>query len=160
MIELILWRHADAEEGWPDMKRQLSERGRQQARQTAAWLKPRLAGKFWLLSSPADRARQTAVALTDDIRIEDRLMPGAGLKDYAMATEWPDGPQGCPGVLIVVGHQPILGAFASQLMTGKDLAWNFEKSGIWWFSAREPEARGETVLKAVMTPALIKGSAG
>ena len=160
MIELILWRHADAEEGWPDVKRQLTELGRDQARQTASWLKARIPGKFWLLSSPAERARQTASALTDDIRIDERLIPGAGLGDYSMAAEWPDGPQGCPGVLILVGHQPILGALASQLLTGQDYGWVVEKSGIWWFSAREPQARGDTVLKAVMTPAMIKVCAG
>ncbi len=155
MIELILWRHADADEGWPDMKRALTVRGIEQARQTAAWLKPRLPGKFWVLCSPADRARQTAAALAHDIRIDERLMPGAHVRDHLLATEWPDGPQGCPGVLVVVGHQPILGALAAQLMTGQEYAWSFEKSGVWWFSAREPEANGETVLKAVMTPALL-----
>ncbi len=155
MIELILWRHADAEEGWPDLKRRLTPHGVEQARQTAAWLKPRLPKAVWLLCSPADRARQTASALSDDIRIDDRLMPGASVKDYAAAVEWPDGPQGCPSALILVGHQPILGALAARLLTGQDYGWTVQKSALWWFSASDPESRGDTVLKAVMSPTLL-----
>jgi phosphohistidine phosphatase len=158
MIELILWRHADAEEGWPDLKRQLTAHGIEQARQTAAWLAPLLPKNYWLLCSPAERARQTAAALTNDIRIDERLIPGASVKDYTAPIEWPDGPQGCPGVMIVVGHQPILGALAARLLTGQNYGWTFEKSGIWWFSAREPDARGDTVLKAVMSPTLLRAT--
>ncbi|EQD36582.1 phosphohistidine phosphatase, SixA, partial [mine drainage metagenome] len=39
---LILWRHAEAEEGFPDLARALTERGHQQARQVAHWLKTHL----------------------------------------------------------------------------------------------------------------------
>ena len=62
-MDLILWRHADAEDGSPDSARQLTERGRDQARRVAAWLKPRLPGRCEVLVSPAACAQQTALAL-------------------------------------------------------------------------------------------------
>ena len=41
-MDLILWRHAEAEDGVPDAKRKLTPRGRKQAKQIARWLKQRL----------------------------------------------------------------------------------------------------------------------
>lgn len=155
MIDLILWRHADAHEGWPDSKRQLTDLGQQQARAVASWLRPRLPNKYWLLSSPADRAIQTASALSNDIRVDERLLVSAQVNDYAELVEWPYGPQGCPDMLIVVAHQPILGAFASLLLSGTAQGWPFAKAAIWWFSARDCDADGSTSLKAMMTPDLV-----
>src|SRR6266571_1384433 len=62
-MELILWRHAEAEDGSPDSARKLTEHGREQALRVAAWLKPRLPGNCEVLVSPAARAQQTAQAL-------------------------------------------------------------------------------------------------
>ena len=138
MIELILWRHADSEEGWPDMKRQLTARGIEQARRTAAWLKPRLPSKYTVLCSPADRARQTASALSDDLQIDERLKPGATLADHLASAEWPDGPQGSPGMIIMVGHQPILGALASYLLDRQGLRLEFREE--WHLVVQRPRA--------------------
>ena len=44
-MELILWRHAEAEDGVPDGERALTKKGRKQARAVAAWLKPHSPGK-------------------------------------------------------------------------------------------------------------------
>ena len=41
-MELILWRHAEAEEGTPDSTRKLTAKGKKQAQLMAEWLKPRL----------------------------------------------------------------------------------------------------------------------
>jgi phosphohistidine phosphatase len=38
-MELILWRHAEAEDGIPDMARELTSKGKKQAKHMAAWLK-------------------------------------------------------------------------------------------------------------------------
>src|SRR5882757_8310396 len=62
-MDLILWRHAEAEDGSPDSARKLTARGREQARRIAAWLKPRLPRRCEVLVSPAVRAQQTALAL-------------------------------------------------------------------------------------------------
>ncbi|TMH80217.1 MAG: hypothetical protein E6H51_02120 [Betaproteobacteria bacterium] len=62
-MDLILWRHAEAEAGGPDSARKLTEHGQEQARRIAAWLKPRLPGNCEILVSPAARAQQTVQAL-------------------------------------------------------------------------------------------------
>lgn len=54
-MELILWRHAEAEDGYPDHERALTEKGHEQAKKMAAWLKPRLPKDTQILVSPADR---------------------------------------------------------------------------------------------------------
>jgi phosphohistidine phosphatase len=41
-MDLILWRHAEAEEGGPDLERKLTPKGRKQAKRVAAWLLQRL----------------------------------------------------------------------------------------------------------------------
>src|SRR6476646_10869144 len=61
-MDLILWRHAEAEEGGPDLARALTGKGRKQAAHVAEWLQQRLPAKFALLASPAVRAQQTAEA--------------------------------------------------------------------------------------------------
>ena len=59
-MELILWRHAEAEDGIPDAKRPLTERGQKQARKMAKWLRKRLPEDTRIIVSPALRCRQTA----------------------------------------------------------------------------------------------------
>ncbi|HKI65200.1 MAG TPA: histidine phosphatase family protein, partial [Burkholderiales bacterium] len=59
-MDLILWRHAEAEEGGPDLERRLTPRGHKHAARVAGWLLQRLPSKFTVLASPARRALQTA----------------------------------------------------------------------------------------------------
>src|SRR5450756_2784577 len=62
-MDLILWRHAEAEDGMPDSARELTKRGRKQAVQIGAWLKERLPADCAILVSPSMRTQQTADAL-------------------------------------------------------------------------------------------------
>ena len=62
-MDLILWRHAEAEDGVPDGERALTKKGHKQAAAMAAWLKERLPKRVRILASPATRAQQTAAAL-------------------------------------------------------------------------------------------------
>ena len=62
-MDLILWRHAEAEDGSPDSARKLTKHGRDQAQRIAAWLKPRLPKRCEVLVSPATRTQETASAL-------------------------------------------------------------------------------------------------
>lgn len=50
-MDLILWRHAEAEEGSNDLARELTRKGQQQAGLMAAWLRLRLPRDFQLLAS-------------------------------------------------------------------------------------------------------------
>ena len=65
-MDLILWRHAEAEEGgvgMDDLQRALTPRGEKQAVRMAAWLVRQLPEGLRVLCSPARRTEQTAQAL-------------------------------------------------------------------------------------------------
>ena len=86
-MDLILWRHAEAEEGEPDLARELTPKGEKQAQRIAQWLLQRLPAKFILLSSPAARAQQTAETLATKFRTVKNLAPGAQVKDILERSE-------------------------------------------------------------------------
>lgn len=150
-MDLILWRHADAEEGGRDLDRKLTSKGRKQAERVAEWLARRLPSKYRVLSSPARRARETADALAVGYKIVDRLAPGAAPTDILEAADWP----AHKGVVIVVGHQPDLGRAAAVLLAGAESDWAVKKGGFWWLSDRERAGRHEVVLRAVLAPDLL-----
>jgi len=80
-MELILWRHAEAEDGSPDLERELTGKGRKQAARMADWLNPRLPPDIRILSSPASRTLQTAQALGRDYEVVPELAPGASAEE-------------------------------------------------------------------------------
>ena len=147
-MELILWRHTEAEDALPDATRELTGRGRKQAARMADWLNPRLPPDIRILTSPATRARQTAQALGREYQEVPALAPGANAADVLAAAGWPDAAY----PVLVVGHQPTLGQVAMQLLAGQagDLA--VKKGGIWWFQGRERAGRLQVVLRAVAAP--------
>ena len=75
-MNLIMWRHADAGDSLQDLEndleRSLSERGKKQASRMSRWLEARLPESFAVVSSPAQRALQTAVTLSSRVRPEPR----------------------------------------------------------------------------------------
>jgi phosphohistidine phosphatase len=145
-MDIILWRHAEAEDGVPDAQRRLTARGEKQAQKVARWLRKRLPEGARILSSPAVRAAQTAQAL--DLPFEERkeLGTAASAAGILAAAGWPD----AGGSVVVVGHQPTLGRVAALLLSGKETDWNIKKGAAWWFSCRG----GETSLRAVSGPDL------
>src|SRR5712691_8829533 len=113
-MELILWRHAEAEDGSPDSARKLTEHGREQALRVAAWLKPRLPGNCEILVSPAARAQQTAQVLGVAFMTTPAVGTDALAPDVIAAVDWP----ARSGALLIVGHQPTLGRVAATLLSG------------------------------------------
>jgi len=147
-MELILWRHAEAEDTVPDQDRELTAKGRKQASRMADWLTPRLSQDIRIMVSPATRTLQTAQALGRRVERVPALAPGGSAADVLAATGWPDAAY----PVLVVGHQPTLGQVAMQLLTGQagDLA--VKKGSIWWFQSRERAGQLQVVLRAVATP--------
>ena len=88
-MDLILWRHADAEEGYPDLARKLTAKGHKQAEAVAKWLRSRLPKNTVILCSPAVRAKQTVEALTDQYETVDQIAPGADRAAVLKAAGWP-----------------------------------------------------------------------
>jgi phosphohistidine phosphatase len=153
-MDLILWRHAEAEEGddsLPDHKRRLSPRGEKQARQMARWLRQHLPRKRTILVSPTERTQQTAHALELAYEIEAEVGVGATARNVLTAAGWPRN----PGAVLVVGHQPTLGRVAALLLGGAEADWSVKKGGVWWFSSRARSDETETVLRAVLNPDFI-----
>ena len=89
-MDLILWRHAEAEESQPDLARKLTARGHKHAARAAEWLHQRLPSKFAVLVSPAERTRQTAMALGVPFKTVQALAPGASVAEILDAAEWPE----------------------------------------------------------------------
>ena len=150
-MDLILWRHADAEEGERDLERKLTGKGRKQAARVAQWLQHRLPSKFTLICSPARRARETADALEARYKISDRLAPGAQVGDLVAAAGWPKR----KGTVILVGHQPDLGRAAAALVSGGEADWSVKKGGLWWLESRVRGGDVRVVVRAVTAPDLL-----
>jgi phosphohistidine phosphatase len=152
-MELILWRHAEAEDPGPkgDFARELTKKGRKQADRMAEWLRPRLEGEWRVIASPAARAVQTVTPLGLDYEVVPKIDPGHSAADLLRAVGWPDGEN-----TIAVGHNPTFGEVAAQLMGGAQGEVAFRKGAIWWFATRSRGAGQETVLKAMVTPEMIE----
>ena len=150
-MDLILWRHAEAEENADDLRRRLTSKGRKQAQHAAEWLLQRLPSRFALISSPAVRAHQTAQALGTPIKVEQSLAPGATPKAIIAAAGWPDS----KGAVVIVGHQPDLGRTVAQLVAGGDGRWSIKKGAIWWLSNRVRDGDAQVVVRAVVSPDLL-----
>jgi phosphohistidine phosphatase len=145
-MDLILWRHADAEDGAPDLARKLTAKGRSQAARVATWLYEHVPPGFGVVSSPAVRALQTAEALGVAFDTSPLLAPGAPVASILSAAGWPD--RG--GCVILVGHQPDFGRAAAFLVAGEDREWRIDKGGLWWIGGEK-----HPFVKAVISPGVI-----
>lgn len=147
-MDLLLWRHVDAADTTPDMARELSEQGRQQASRMADWLNPRLPPDIRILVSPAVRTVQTAQALGREYDVVSALAPGASAAEVLAAAGWPNSAY----PVLIVGHQPTLGQVAMQVLTGQAGDTALKKGGLWWFQSRERMGQLQGVLRAVAGP--------
>lgn len=154
-MDIILWRHAEAEDGVPDRipdaARALTERGFRQAKKMADWLLERMPNDCRILVSPALRTQQTAQALRLKFTTTPKVGTGADAGILLAAAGWPaNGSKGTQsGTVLVVGHQPTLGAVASLLLKDDD-GMKVKKGAILWI-AGSPKGN---VLRAAMTPSL------
>lgn len=169
-MDLILWRHAQAEaltlddaslqagaDGAPvtiridpaqDLARCLTPKGHRQAERMAAWLNGHLPDNSRVLVSPAQRTQQTALALGRSFKTVKALNPQATVDDLLKVAKWPQ----LGDAVVVVGHQPILGMAAARLLTGYDLAWSVKKGAIWWLRLRERQGEQQVTLQTVQSP--------
>jgi phosphohistidine phosphatase len=153
-MDLILWRHAEAIEldlVGDDMMRTLTPRGEKQAARMAAWLDRFLPEGTRVWASPALRTEQTAMALDRKFKTSHLLAPLSNVDQLLELVQWPH----AKGTVLVVGHQPTLGATIARLLgTGTD-AWPVKKGSVWWLRHREKDAAGQTVVMSVQTPDLL-----
>jgi phosphohistidine phosphatase len=149
-VDLIVWRHAEAEDGVPDLERRLTAKGRKQAERVAQWLLQRLPARFAVVASPAARAQQTAEALGVPVKTDRSLAPGATPAVIVKACGWP----GYKGAAVVVGHQPDLGRALAELLDAQ-AGLSIKKGGLWWISNRVRDEKDQVVVRAVVSPDLL-----
>ncbi len=145
-MDLIIWRHADAEPGEPDAARALTSKGHKQAAKTAGWLDRHLPGNCRIVASPAVRTVQTAEALGRKFKTHPALAHDATAQDILQAANWPDARE----TVLVVGHQPTLGHLISLLITGKEQEWMLRKGSVCWIAQKTTESGTVNYLKAVI----------
>ncbi|HSN21199.1 MAG TPA: histidine phosphatase family protein [Usitatibacter sp.] len=148
-MDLILWRHAEAEDeaAGGDMARALTKRGRKQAERMGEWLRAHVSDDWRVVASPARRAVQTAKGLGLDFEEREALSPGASAADILREAGWPEGRHS----VVVVGHQPALGEAAARILGVRgDLG--LRKGAIFWFARKGPQ----TALRCVLDPELLE----
>ena len=161
-MDLILWRHAEADElvnldmpgealPLADMQRALTPRGEKQAMRMAAWLDRQLPDGTRILSSPAKRCDHTARMLNRKYKIRPELQPGAMPEQLLELVQWPifNMPT------LVIGHQPTLGMVIAHLLGIQEGECAVKKGAVWWLRSREKLGVRQTVLVTVQTPELL-----
>jgi phosphohistidine phosphatase len=149
-VELILWRHCDAQAGVPDELRRLTPEGRSDAQRSARWLAPRLPANCRIRVSPAVRAQQTAHALTLPFETDAQLATGASVADVLAVAQWPD----ADTAALIVGHEPTLGRVVAHLLYGSDTERPLPKGGVVWLASGVHET-ARAILKAAIDPASV-----
>ncbi len=151
-MDLLLWRHAEAEDGEDDLKRRLTARGEKQARTMAAWIRDHQPRDLRIIVSPAIRTQQTVEALKLPFETQRKIGPDACVSELIAASGWPL----AGGAVLIVGHQPSLGRMASLLLAGHEAEWTIKKGALWWLSNRVRRGEAQTVLRAVIPAELLE----
>jgi phosphohistidine phosphatase len=149
-MDLILWRHAEAQEwtqGCDDMARRLTARGEKQAKRMAGWLDRQLPDNTRILVSPAVRTEQTARALDRQFKIRPELAPDATVAQLLDLVQWPQ----AKGTVLVIGHQPTLGQTIAELIDLQARDCPVKKGAVWWLHRRQQE----TLVLTVQSPELL-----
>ena len=153
-MDLILWRHAEAEaalEEGHDLQRSLTPRGERQAARMAKWLDRQLPEGVKIYCSPAQRCQQTAEHLGRKFKIRDELSPQCDHTHLLSMVQWPDSRQ----TVLIVGHQPVLGQTIVQILGVKDANFQVRKGSIWWLRAKSREQGIQTSLLTVQSPEMM-----
>ncbi len=151
-MDLLLWRHAEAEDGEDDMKRRLTERGQKQARTMATWIHAHQPKDLRIVVSPAIRTQQTAEALKLPFETQRKIGPEACVSELIAASGWPQ----ATGSVLLIGHQPSLGRLAALLLGGHETDWSVKKGALWWLTNRVRRGETQTVLRAVIPVELLE----
>lgn len=157
-MDLILWRHAEAEEGpesdpsgSSDLERALTSRGEKQAFRMASWLDRQLPEGTRIMVSPARRCEQTALALGRKYKVRTELASGAAPAQLLELVQWPLS----KSPILVIGHQPTLGQTIAQLLGLQETDCPVKKGALWWLRSRDRDGRSQTVVVTVQSPEVL-----
>lgn len=145
-MNLILLRHAEAEEGISDFNRKLTPKGRKDCQKVAKWIGKRLKGDFVVISSPFVRAKETASYFLKDVEICQELEPTSTPNSFLKALSKIDAEN-----IIAVGHQPLMGYIVSAILK-TETPFSIKKCGFFWFKG---DSIKELELYCVIHPQLL-----
>ena len=144
-MEIWLLRHAAADErasSGGDEDRALTPEGARQAKAVAqglAALEPKI---DLILTSPYRRARETAEAVARTLGLEEKLRESRALepgRDPSGILEELETEEGA--AVLLVGHQPYLGALLGRLVSGNDqMEIPLKKGAVAWVSMKSARA--------------------
>lgn len=146
-MDLILVRHAEAEEGTVDFSRRLTSKGKKECQIIVKFLLKRISYNFTVYSSPLLRAKETASFFKKEIKIMDQLEPNSTPESFFRAISDVDDKE----TLICVGHQPLIGAIAGKIL-GLNYSLKTKKCGLWWFKGSFPK---ELELYCAVNPSML-----
>jgi len=153
-MDLVLWRHAEAQDWVPgcnDLERSLTSRGEKQAARMATWLDRQLPEGTRVLVSPARRTEQTALALGRKYKLREEIAPEGTVAQLLELVQWPQG----KGTTLIVGHQPMLGQAIAQLLGMQASECAVRKGAVWWLRHRQRDGGAQTVLLTVQSPEVL-----
>lgn len=157
-MDLILWRHAEAED-WldgelrtaSDLDRSLTPRGEKQAARMALWLDRQLPEGARIVVSPARRCEQTALALGRKYRLRSEIAPDASPAQLLELVQWPFS----KSAMLVIGHQPTLGQTIALLLGLQESDCPVKKGALWWLRNRDRDGHSQTVVVTVQSPEVL-----
>lgn len=159
MRDLIIWRHAVAEEHSKDeidLHRALTKRGHKAAYKMARWLNERLPEESLVLSSPARRCLETADALNKGLKKSRRhvieIADYLGADSSVAAMLNPLSNLAGQQHVVLVGHQPLLGNLIAELLNMRVSACVVKKGAVWWLRQKVLDGREQYYLHTVQNP--------
>ncbi len=158
-MDLILWRHAEAQDGpggvlpqpARDQASSLPPPGDKQAFRMAGWLDRQLPEGARIFTSPARRCEQTALALGRKYKVRTELAPGASPAQLLELVQWPLS----KSPILVIGHQPTLGQTIAQLLGLPASDCPVKKGALWWLRSRDRDGHIQTVVVTVQSPEVL-----
>lgn len=157
MVNLILWRHAEAEvesASGADADRALTKAGQKSAAKMAKWLHQHLPPNVEIYCSPARRCLEIVAALqrqqAREMKVVDFLSATSTAEKMAQYLVNDD----CSKTLLVIGHQPHLGQLIANLLGMQTHGCVVKKGAVWWLRQRKVDNGVQTYLYAVQHPQL------
>lgn len=152
----------DSSEG-SDRERRLTSKGVKRMTKAAKGLAALSLTFDRILTSPLERARQTAKIVAETLRLEsgveeiEQLSPACSVKDLLAALEAYAGQK----EILLIGHEPLLSDTISFLLSGKSsAAIQLKKGGLCCLEVDGVPPRDNAVLQWLLTPKQLRLMAG
>ncbi len=158
-MELYLFRHGIASDrlpGRPDSSRQLTDEGRKKTAAVAKMARRAGLAPSLIISSPYDRAAQTAAVAAEELGYK-----GEVLETRTLVPESP--PEAVwneirnhrdQAAILLAGHEPLLSQLAAYLLSTPALQVEMKKSAMVRIDVDAGRAAPQGVLRWMITPAL------